>query len=186
MASSTERDRQSESTVESSEPESAVETARQQIRHAAEYVDIDPNVVERIQYPSKVQEVTVPIERDDGTVEVFEGYRAQHDSVRGPYTGGLRYHLDVTRDECVALAMWLTWNCAVMDLLGGAKGGVAVNPKHPVVVAGTGQRRTRNRDTCCPGRRSHRVRDARRDLSRCCLHCYANAGRPRKARELWP
>jgi glutamate dehydrogenase (NAD(P)+) len=111
-------------------PESAVETARRQLQQAAAYLDIDSNVIERLKHPTKVQEVTVPIERDDGTVEVFTGYRAQHDSVRGPYKGGLRYHPEVTRDECVGLSMWMTWKCAVMDLpFGGAKGGVAVNPK---------------------------------------------------------
>ncbi|MFT4882809.1 MAG: glutamate dehydrogenase (NAD(P)+) [Natronomonas sp.] len=112
------------------EAESAVETARRQLQQAAAHLDIDPNVVERLKHPTKVQEVTVPIERDDGAVEVFTGYRAQHDSVRGPYKGGLRYHPEVTRDECVGLGMWMTWKCAVMDLpFGGAKGGIAVNPK---------------------------------------------------------
>ena len=112
------------------ETESALETARRQLQHAAGHLDIDSNVVERLKYPKKVHEVTIPIERDDGTVEVFTGYRAQHDNVRGPYKGGLRYHPDVTRDECVGLGMWMTWKCAVMDLpFGGAKGGVAVNPK---------------------------------------------------------
>lgn len=113
-----------------SEPESALETARRQLHRAATRIDIDPNVVERLKHPKKVHEVTVPIERDDGTVEVFTGYRAQHDSVRGPYKGGLRYHPEVTRDECVGLGMWMTWKCAVMDLpFGGAKGGIAVDPK---------------------------------------------------------
>jgi len=110
--------------------ESALETARRQLGRAAAHLDIDPNIVERLRHPKGVHEVTVPVERDDGTVEVFTGYRAQHDSVRGPYKGGLRYHPDVTRDECVGLAMWMTWKCAVMDLpFGGAKGGVAVDPK---------------------------------------------------------
>ncbi|MFC6614254.1 glutamate dehydrogenase GdhB [Halopenitus salinus] len=112
------------------EIESALETARRQLQHAADHLDINSNVVDRLKHPKKVHEVTVPIERDDGTVEVFTGYRAQHDSVRGPYKGGLRYHPEVTRDECVGLGMWMTWKCAVMDLpFGGAKGGVAVNPK---------------------------------------------------------
>lgn len=116
-------------TVESDQ-ESAAETARRQLEHAADHLDLDPNIVERLKHPTKVQEVTVPIERDDGTVQVFTGYRAQHDSVRGPYKGGLRYHPGVTRDECVGLSMWMTWKGAVMDLpFGGAKGGVAVNPK---------------------------------------------------------
>ena len=110
--------------------ESALETAQRQLAHAASVVDVDRNVVERLERPTRVTEVAVPIEREDGSVEVFTGFRAQHDSVRGPYTGGLRYHPDVTRDECVGLAMWMSWKCAVMDLpFGGAKGGVVVDPK---------------------------------------------------------
>jgi glutamate dehydrogenase (NAD(P)+) len=130
MSSTTDTAHDESDADESSKPESALETARRQLHHAADHLDIDPNIVERLKHPKKVHEVTVPIERDDGTVEVFTGYRAQHDSVRGPYKGGLRYHPDVTRDECVGLGMWMTWKCAVMDLpFGGAKGGVAVNPK---------------------------------------------------------
>jgi glutamate dehydrogenase (NAD(P)+) len=121
---------QTDAPAESPDRESAVETARRQLEDAAAHLDIDPNIVERLKHPTKVQEVTVPIERDDGTVEVFTGYRAQHDSVRGPYKGGLRYQPEVTRDECVGLSMWMTWKCAVMDLpFGGAKGGIAVDPK---------------------------------------------------------
>lgn len=128
--------------IESPESESALETARRQLHHAASHLDIDLNIVERLKYPKKVHEVTVPIERDDGTVEVFTGYRAQHDSVRGPYKGGLRYHPEVTRDECVGLGMWMTWKCAVMDLpFGGAKGGVSVNPKE--LSSGEKERLTR-------------------------------------------
>ena len=113
-----------------SEADPALATARHQLRRAATFVDIDPNVVERLEEPSAVHEVTVPIERDDGTVETFRGYRAQHNSVRGPHKGGLRYHPEVTREECIGLAMWMTWKCAVMDLpFGGAKGGVVVDPK---------------------------------------------------------
>ncbi|QAU14209.1 Glu/Leu/Phe/Val dehydrogenase [Halorubrum sp. BOL3-1] len=115
---------------EPTEEESALETARRQLQHAADHLDIDQNVVERLKHPKKVHEVTVPIERENGDVEVYTGYRAQHDSVRGPHKGGLRYHPGVTREECVGLGMWMTWKCAVMDLpFGGAKGGIAVNPK---------------------------------------------------------
>lgn len=111
-------------------PEPAVETARRQLKQAAEHLEIDPNIVERLKHPTRIQEVTVPVARDDGTVEVFTGYRVQHDNVRGPYKGGVRFHPDVTRDECIGLGMWMTWKCAVMDLpFGGAKGGIAVNPK---------------------------------------------------------
>ncbi|WP_204366369.1 glutamate dehydrogenase GdhB [Natrialba taiwanensis] len=132
MASNSDKDRNKteDSTVQSAKPESALETARRQLHHAADHLSIDQHIVERLKHPKKVHEVTVPVERDDGTVEVFTGYRAQHDSVRGPYKGGLRYHPEVTRDECVGLGMWMTWKCALMDLpFGGAKGGVAVNPK---------------------------------------------------------
>ena len=113
-----------------SEPETALETARRQLARAASTLDIDPSVRRRLEHPASVTEVTVPLERDDGSVDVFTGYRAQHDSVTGPYKGGLRYHPEVTRDECVGLSMWMTWKCAVMDIpFGGAKGGVAVDPK---------------------------------------------------------
>jgi glutamate dehydrogenase (NAD(P)+) len=132
MASESNSKHEDEATdpTDTTEIESALETAQRQLQHAAEHLDIDLNIVERLKYPKKVHEVTVPIKRDDGTVEVFTGYRAQHDSVRGPFKGGIRYHPEVTRDECVGLGMWMTWKCAVMDLpFGGAKGGVAVNPK---------------------------------------------------------
>ena len=109
---------------------SALATAHRQLERAAAHLDVDPNTLERLKHPSAVHEVAVPIERDDGTLEVFTGYRAQHDGVRGPFKGGLRYHPEVTREECVGLAMWMTWKCALMDLpFGGAKGGVVVNPK---------------------------------------------------------
>ncbi len=110
--------------------ESALVTARRQLERAATHVDVDPGVVERLKHPTRIQQVTVPLEREDGTVEVFTGYRAQHDDVRGPYKGGLRYHPEVTAEECVGLSMWMTWKCAVMDLpFGGGKGGIAVDPK---------------------------------------------------------
>lgn len=116
----------------SNEPttESTLETARKQLSDAAEHADVSPGVIERLQKPDRVVEVAVPLERDDGTVDVFTGYRAQHDDVRGPYKGGLRYHPEVTADECVGLSMWMTWKCAVVDLpFGGAKGGIVANPK---------------------------------------------------------
>lgn len=122
----------SSSTIEpeSTEPETALETARRQLKGAATHLDIDSAVVERLQHPTRVQRVALPVERDDGSVEVFTGYRAQHDSVRGPYKGGLRYHPGVTEEECIGLSMWMTWKTAVMDLpFGGAKGGVVVDPK---------------------------------------------------------
>ncbi|RZV11353.1 glutamate dehydrogenase (NAD(P)+) [Natrinema hispanicum] len=112
------------------ELDSALITARRQLERAATHVDVDPGVVERLKHPTRVQQVSVPLERDDGSVEVFTGYRAQHDDVRGPYKGGLRYHPEVTAEECIGLSMWMTWKCAVLDLpFGGGKGGIAVDPK---------------------------------------------------------
>jgi glutamate dehydrogenase (NAD(P)+) len=126
----THSDGEESATIEPSDEESALQTARRELHHAAERLDIDPAIIEQLNHPASVHEVTVPIERDDGTVEVYTGYRAHHDSVKGPFKGGLRYHPEVTRDECVGLSMWMTWKCAVMDLpFGGAKGGVAVDPK---------------------------------------------------------
>lgn len=119
-----------EESEEDAEPESAMATARRQLERAAALLDIDPNVIERLKHPQRVERVSLPLERDDGSVEVFTGYRAQHDSVRGPFKGGLRYHPGVTEEECIGLAMWMTWKCAVMDIpFGGAKGGIVVNPK---------------------------------------------------------
>jgi glutamate dehydrogenase (NAD(P)+) len=119
-----------EETAEGSEAVSALANARRQLDRAAAELTLDPNIVERLKHPAQVHEVAVPLRRDDGELEVFTGFRAQHDSVRGPYKGGLRYHPEVSREECIGLAMWMTWKCAVMDLpFGGAKGGVVVNPK---------------------------------------------------------
>jgi glutamate dehydrogenase (NAD(P)+) len=111
-------------------PESAAETARHQLDRAAAHLDIDPGIVERLKHPKSVHQVSVPIERDSGETEIFTGYRAHHDSARGPFKGGLRYHPDVSAEECIGLSMWMTWKCAVMDIpFGGGKGGVVANPK---------------------------------------------------------
>ncbi|NUC70878.1 Glu/Leu/Phe/Val dehydrogenase [Haloterrigena sp. SYSU A558-1] len=111
-------------------PASALVTARRQLERAATHVDVDAGVVERLKHPTRVQQVSVPLEREDGSVDVFTGYRAQHDDVRGPYKGGLRFHPEVDAEECTGLSMWMTWKCAVMDIpFGGGKGGVAVDPK---------------------------------------------------------
>ena len=127
MSTPTGKGRETQTTEEH---ESALETARKQLHHAAAHLELNPNIVERLRHPMSVHEVTLPVRMDDGTVEVFTGYRAQHDGVRGPFKGGLRFHPEVTRDECVGLGMWMTWKCAVMDIpFGGAKGGIAVNPK---------------------------------------------------------
>ena len=112
-------------------PETAAEIARHQLDRAASHIDVDPGTIERLQHPKSVHRVSVPIRRDDGSTAVYTGYRAQHDSGRGPFKGGLRYHPGVSAEECVGLSMWMTWKCAVMDIpFGGAKGGIVVDPKN--------------------------------------------------------
>lgn len=101
-----------------------------QFDEAAEAMHLDDNLRERLKMPQRSLMVSIPIRRDDGRVETFTGYRVQHDSSRGPSKGGIRFHPDVNLGEVAALAMWMTWKCAVADLpYGGAKGGVKVNPK---------------------------------------------------------
>ena len=131
-----------DTTVEEEPADSALGTARRQLERAASLVDVDEGIVERLKHPTRVVQVSVPLERDDGSVEVYTGYRAQHDDVRGPYKGGIRYHPEVTAEECIGLGMWMTYKCAVMDIpFGGAKGGVVVNPK--ALSSGEKERLTR-------------------------------------------
>lgn len=101
-----------------------------QFDQAAEAMELDHNLRERLKLPQRSLIVSLPVRMDDGRVEVYTGYRVQHDSARGPTKGGIRYHPDVNLGEVAALAMWMTWKCALADLpYGGAKGGVAINPK---------------------------------------------------------
>jgi glutamate dehydrogenase (NAD(P)+) len=107
-----------------------LENALKSLDEAAEILDIDPNIHEVLRQPKRVVVVSVPIKRDDGSIKVFTGVRVQHTNARGPYKGGVRYYPSVDVDEVTALAMLMTWKCAVVDLpYGGAKGGVACNPK---------------------------------------------------------
>lgn len=101
-----------------------------QFDEAADLMDLDSNLRERLKCPQRSLVVSLPVLMDDGRVDMFTGYRVQHDSSRGPSKGGIRYHPDVNLGEVAALAMWMTWKCALADLpYGGAKGGVAVAPK---------------------------------------------------------
>lgn len=101
-----------------------------QFDRAAEAMQLDPNLRERLKLPQRSLIVSLPVRMDDGRVEVFTGYRVQHDSSRGPCKGGIRYHQDVSLGEVSALAMWMTWKCALAGLpYGGAKGGIRVSPK---------------------------------------------------------
>ncbi|MDH7504640.1 MAG: Glu/Leu/Phe/Val dehydrogenase [Candidatus Acetothermia bacterium] len=92
-------------------------------------LDLDRGLLEILKRPERVVEVSVPVVMDDGRIEVFTGYRVQHNSARGPYKGGIRYHPDVTLDEVKALAAWMTWKCAVVNIpYGGGKGGIKCDP----------------------------------------------------------
>ena len=92
---------------------------------------IDPFVAEVLRYPERALSVSIPVRLDDGTLGVYPGYRVQHSSVLGPTKGGIRYDKAVTLGECAALAMWMTWKCALLRLpYGGAKGGVRCNPRN--------------------------------------------------------
>jgi glutamate dehydrogenase (NAD(P)+) len=99
--------------------------ARAQFEQSLPYADVSQMVAERLAFPERALIVSVPLRRDDGSYEVFAGYRVQHSSVLGPTKGGVRYDLEVTLGECAALASWMTWKCALLRLpYGGAKGGI--------------------------------------------------------------
>jgi glutamate dehydrogenase (NAD(P)+) len=105
-------------------------TALAQFEQAIPHADINDSIAERLRYPERAVMVTVPVHRDTGKVEVFPAYRVQHSSVLGPTKGGIRFDPHVTLGECAALAVWMTWKCALLRLpYGGAKGGVRCNPR---------------------------------------------------------
>ncbi len=104
--------------------------AQKQLRLVGETFRIDPNLITVLEQCKKAVVVSVPVRMDDGSIRTFEGYRVTHNIARGPSKGGIRYHPAVTLDEVKALAMWMTWKCALMGIpFGGAKGGVVCDPK---------------------------------------------------------
>jgi glutamate dehydrogenase (NAD(P)+) len=103
--------------------------AQTQFESALRSADVPEGIAERLRWPERSVVVSVPVRRDDGTIRVFPGYRVQHSSVLGPTKGGVRYDANVSLGECAALAMWMTWKCALLRLpYGGAKGGVRCDP----------------------------------------------------------
>ena len=105
------------------------ENALKQFNKAANVMDLDPSLRKILTHPQRELTVNFPVRMDDGTAEVFTGYRVQHSFARGPAKGGIRYHQNVTLDEVKALAFWMTWKCAVVGIpYGGGKGGVTVDP----------------------------------------------------------
>ncbi|MFA5583592.1 MAG: Glu/Leu/Phe/Val dehydrogenase [Bacteriovoracaceae bacterium] len=101
-----------------------------QLENAAKVMNLDENILERLKYPQRALQVSVPIRLDNGKIKVFEGYRIQHNLALGPGKGGIRFHPEVSFSETAALAMLMTFKCALVGLpLGGAKGGIKVNPE---------------------------------------------------------
>ena len=108
---------------------SAWQTVLDRLDDAAKLADLDPDVHRILRTPERVLEVAVPVRMDDGSIEVFTGWRVHHDTTRGPGKGGIRFHPEVDADEVKALAAAMTFKTAILDLpFGGAKGGVRCDP----------------------------------------------------------
>ena len=108
--------------------ESALDTARQQLQRAVQLLELSENDWQTLSTPRRILEVAVPLRRDNGDVEMYKGFRVQYSTTRGPSKGGVRFHPSIDMEETVALAMLMTWKCALTNLpFGGAKGGIAVD-----------------------------------------------------------
>lgn len=106
------------------------ETAQTQFDNVADKLDLDQSTRQLLRQPSREYHFTIPVKMDDGTTQVFNGYRIQHNDARGPAKGGIRFHPQETVDTIRALSMWMTWKCAVVDIpLGGGKGGIICDPR---------------------------------------------------------
>ena len=111
------------------ETTNAFAMAQQQFDHVADLLGLDHQVRGMLRWPMREYHLRIPIRMDDGDIRVFQGYRVQHNDARGPNKGGLRFHPAETIDTVRALAMWMTWKCAVADIpLGGGKGGIVLDP----------------------------------------------------------
>ena len=110
--------------------DSLARKAQKQLFKAALEIKLDHNLLKILEKPMRVLKVSIPIKMDNGKTKVFTGFRCQYNNAKGPTKGGVRYHPEVTEDEIVALAAWMTWKCALLDLpYGGAKGGVICDPR---------------------------------------------------------
>ena len=109
---------------------SLLSDATKRLEKALQYFTISQDAIARLRYPKASISVSIPVRMDDGSLQVFSGYRVRYDDTRGPGKGGVRYHPHVTLDEVQSLAFWMTFKCALLDLpFGGAKGGITVHPK---------------------------------------------------------
>lgn len=107
-----------------------LENMKRQMDDVKELIDVEDNIYERMKHPQKTMKFSLPVMDENGDVTVYKGYRCQFDGARGPFKGGIRYHPDLTVDEVEAMAGWMTWKCALMDLpYGGAKGGVVCDTR---------------------------------------------------------
>lgn len=106
------------------------QNALKQLEEVKEIIGLEENIYEQLKRPQRILEVAIPVKMDNGKIKIFTGFRSQYNNARGPYKGGIRFHPDVSKEEVEALSAWMTWKTAVVNLpLGGAKGGVIVNPK---------------------------------------------------------
>jgi glutamate dehydrogenase (NAD(P)+) len=109
--------------------ESALDTARAQLRRTVDLLKLSENEWLTLSTPRRILQIAVPLRKDNGNVEIYKGFRVQYSTTRGPSKGGVRYHPTIDLEETVALAMLMTWKCALANLpYGGAKGGIAVDP----------------------------------------------------------
>ena len=116
--------------VTSSNGVGVFEDAVARLDGAAKFAEIDPEALLELKRPKAILEVSIPVRRDDGSLDVFVGYRVRYNDSRGPAKGGIRYHPNVSISEVKALALWMTLKCAVVGIpFGGAKGGIIVDPK---------------------------------------------------------
>ena len=106
----------------------AFEMAQKQFDGVAKLLNLDPGIAQMLRWPSREYSFRIPVRMDDGSLRLFQGFRVQHNDARGPNKGGIRFHPSETMDTVRALAMWMTWKCAVADIpLGGGKGGIIVD-----------------------------------------------------------
>ena len=110
--------------------DSLAHKAQKQLYKAAKEINLDHNLLKILEKPMRILKVSIPIKLDNGKTRVFTGFRCQYNNSKGPTKGGVRYHPEVTEEEMVALAAWMTWKCSLLDLpYGGAKGGIICDPK---------------------------------------------------------
>lgn len=110
--------------------DSTFDQALARLDTAFKFADINPEALEKLKYPKAILQVSIPLRKDDGSLQIFTGYRVHYNDIRGPAKGGIRYHPNVTLEEIKALAFWMTIKCSVLGIpFGGSKGGIVVNPK---------------------------------------------------------